>query len=97
MSEFEEGLPPTWFRDISNAFALSTQSTPERRLQAFLATLSSEETENHAGVLLTRAGQLDAAIESFRRALALEPGFRNAEVNLHQALRLKLESNSATK
>ena len=55
MSEFEAGLPPTWFRDISNAFALSTQSTPERRLQAFLATLSSEETENHAGVLLTRA------------------------------------------
>jgi tetratricopeptide (TPR) repeat protein len=55
------------------------------------------ETENHAGVLLAKAGQLDAAIESFRRALALEPEFRNAEVNLHQALRLKLESNSASK
>src|SRR5260370_30931140 len=42
MREFEEGSPPDWFQDISNAFALSTQTTPERRLQAFLATLSFE-------------------------------------------------------
>ena len=34
MSEFEEGWPPAWFHDISSAFALSKQTTPERRLQA---------------------------------------------------------------
>jgi len=67
------------------------------QFQEVLKRKADAETENHAGVLLARAGQWDAAIESFRRALALKPGFRNAEVNLHQALRLKLEANSATK
>ena len=42
MSEFEQGWPPAWFHDISSAFALSKQAAPERRLQAFLATLSAE-------------------------------------------------------
>ncbi len=42
MSKFEQGWPPAWFHDISSAFALSKQAAPERRLQAFLATLSAE-------------------------------------------------------
>src|SRR5260370_39679607 len=42
MSEFEQGWPPAWFHDISSAFALSKQAARERRLQAFLATLSAE-------------------------------------------------------
>ena len=62
MSEFEEGWPPAWFHDISSAFALSKQTTPERRLQAFLATLSAEtlrlavfETTEAAGEALAYA------------------------------------------
>src|SRR5258708_8086820 len=42
MSAFAEGSPPDWFQDISHAFASSRQTPPERRLQAFLATLSAE-------------------------------------------------------
>ena len=39
MSAFAEGSRPDWFQDIANAFASSRQTTRERRLQAFLATL----------------------------------------------------------
>src|SRR5204863_7465548 len=49
-------------QDISNAFALSTQTKPERRVQAFLATLSSEtlrlavsESAEEAGEVLAYA------------------------------------------
>jgi tetratricopeptide (TPR) repeat protein len=51
--------------------------------------MASAETLNHLGVLLARAGQLDAAIDRFREALKLDSGFRNAEQNLRQALALK--------
>ena len=49
------------------------------------------ETYNHIGVLLAKTGQLDPAIENFRAALAIDPEFRNARVNLEQAQRLKQE------
>ena len=62
MSAFEVGSPPDWFQDIANAFASSRQTTPERRLQAFLATLSAEtlrlavfETTEAAGEALAYA------------------------------------------
>jgi len=42
MSQFDLGWRPDWFRDISSAFAVAKQAAPVRRLQAFLATLSSE-------------------------------------------------------
>src|SRR5229473_7553891 len=42
MSQFDLGWRPDWFRDISSALAVSKQAAPERRLQAFLATLSAE-------------------------------------------------------
>ncbi len=41
MSEFEEGSPPDWFQDISNAFASSRQTTPERRLQALCPDMTA--------------------------------------------------------
>jgi len=59
MSEFGEGWPPTWFHDISSAFAFSKQLRPERWLQAFLETLAAEtlrlaisETAEAAGEVL---------------------------------------------
>jgi len=42
MSQFDLGWRPDWFRDISSAFAVAKQAAAVRRLQAFLATLSSE-------------------------------------------------------
>jgi|SRR6266566_1731332 len=58
MSEFEEGWPPAWFHDISSAFALSKQTTPERRLQAFLATLSAETLRLAASETAEAAGEV---------------------------------------
>jgi tetratricopeptide (TPR) repeat protein len=49
----------------------------------------SAEIENHLGVLLARTGQLEAAIDRFRRALKLDPGFKNAQRNLAQALAMQ--------
>ena len=50
---------------------------------------SSAETQNHLGVLQARMGQIEASIESFRAALALDPEFQNARKNLNQALAIK--------
>ncbi len=58
MSEFEEGSPPDWFQDISNAFASSRQTPPERRLQAFLATLSSETLRLAVAESAEKAGEI---------------------------------------
>ena len=62
MSAFEERSQPDWFQDISHAFASSRQTPPERRLQAFLATLSAEtlrlavaESAEQAGEILAYA------------------------------------------
>ena len=62
MSEFAQEWPPVWFHDISSALALSKQAEPERRLQAFLATLWAEtlrlavfETTEAAGEALVYA------------------------------------------
>jgi tetratricopeptide (TPR) repeat protein len=52
------------------------------------------ETQNHLGVLLAKSGHLNAAIDQFRSALALRPGYRNAETNLRQALKLREQAPS---
>ena len=69
MSEFEEGSPPDWFQDISNAFALSTQTQPERRLQAFLATLSSETLRLAGSESMEQAGEVLAYATACLNAL----------------------------
>ena len=58
MSAFAEGSPPDWFQDISNAFASSRQTPPERRLQAFLATLSSETLRLAVAESAEKAGEI---------------------------------------
>jgi len=58
MSAFAEGSPPDWFQDISNAFASSRQTPPERRLQAFLATLSSETLRLAVAEFAEKAGEI---------------------------------------
>jgi len=58
MSALEEGSPPEWFQDISHAFASSRQTPPERRLQAFLATLSSETRRLAVAESAEKAGEI---------------------------------------
>ena len=58
MSAFAEGSPPDWFQDISNACASSRQTPPERRLQAFLATLSSETLRLAVAESAEKAGEI---------------------------------------
>jgi hypothetical protein len=82
MSEFEEGLPPTWVRDIQNVFALSTQSTPERRLQAFLATLSSETLRLAASESAEEAGQVLAYATACLNALFNDSSTAVSDVDL---------------
>ena len=69
MSEFEGGSPPSWFQDISNAFASSRQTTPERRLQAFLATLSSETLRLAVSESAEKAGEVLAYATTCLHAL----------------------------
>jgi lipoprotein NlpI len=57
--------------------------------RAALAAEPSAATHNHLGVLLARSGDLDAAVESFRAAVSLDPEFTNAKTNLQQALALR--------
>ena len=58
MSAFAEGSRPDWFQDIANAFASSRQTPPERRLQAFLATLSSETLRLAVAESAEQAGEI---------------------------------------
>ncbi len=58
MSAFAEGSPPDWFQDIAHACASSRQTPPERRLQAFLATLSSETLRLAVAESAEKAGEI---------------------------------------
>jgi len=58
MSQFDLGWRPDWFRDISSAFAVAKQAAPERRLQAFLATLSSETLRLAVAESAEKAGEI---------------------------------------
>ncbi len=58
MSEFAEGSPPDGFQDIAHAFASSRQTPPEWRLQAFLATLSSETLRLAVSESAEKAGEI---------------------------------------
>jgi hypothetical protein len=73
MSEFEEGSPPDWFQDISNAFASSRQTPPERRLQTFLATLSSETLRLAASESPEETGEVLAYATACIHALFNDP------------------------
>ena len=79
MSEFDEGSPPDWFQDISNAFASSRQTAPQRLLQTFLATLSSETLRLAASESAEEAGEVLAYATACIHALFQRPqhrGFR---------------------
>src|SRR2546425_6530246 len=82
MSEFEEGWPPAWFPDISSAFALSKQTTPERRLQAFLATLSAETLRLAASETAEAAGEGFAYATACPNALFNDPGAQGCDEGL---------------
>lgn len=72
--------------------ALEGQDKKPEAIEKFRRALEADpraDTYNHVGVLLARSGRLREAIASFRAALALQPDFHNAQVNLGQALALE--------
>lgn len=74
------------------AIADEERGDPAAAVEKFRLALEmapTAETANHVGVLLAKGGRLDEAIQSFRQALALQPGYPSAEMNLRQALELK--------
>lgn len=61
----------------------------EGALEHYLAALdyaATPEVANHVGVLLAKSGRTQEAIPFFRRALSMNPTFKNAEQNLQRAL-----------
>ena len=66
----------------------------EKAEQAF-ARLSSAEAEFNRGNALIMRGKYDAAIQRFDRALELNPGWQDAEINrtiaIHRAKRIRAE------
>jgi tetratricopeptide (TPR) repeat protein len=75
-----------WGSQLEKQANIAAAIEPYRRASALSP---SAETENHLGVLLARTGQLLAAIDRFRSALKLDPGFKNAQRNLAQALAMQ--------
>jgi tetratricopeptide (TPR) repeat protein len=62
----------------------------ERLLRRAVELQSTPGALNNLGIVLVRQGSLEAAVESFERALALDPDFVDARVNL-DALRRSVQ------
>ena len=52
------------------------------------------DAHNNLGIALGSQGKLDEAIEEFRRALVIQPGFAGAQQNLDLALAARREAQA---